>query len=326
MKKAEHVETNEVLDVAEDTEIVEKSEKEVVTENKNENKGNAKKVAFYALSTTFLWGSAFPISKIVQEQFSHGSLGFIRCTVASIFLLVLGRIFKSQLPKKEDIYLFALGGITGFALYMTVFNIGLSTITAATSSIIIASTPVVTPIGAMLVYKEKLSLKSWCCILSAFVGVLILLLWDGFLSINVGILWTMLAVLSFCAYNLVSRELIGRGYKSLEIATYSMCFGAIFLSMSFGQSIEELKTASPSHLMAMAYLSILCSACAYLLWGKAMTYAEKTSEVMIYMFTTSFISTILGFILLKEMPNLGTFIGGAIIVSSMVIFQLQQEK
>lgn len=284
------------------------------------------KVAFFALSTTFLWGSAFPISKIIQEQFGYISLGFLRCTIASIFLLILGRIYKSKFPKKEDLFLFAMGGATGFAIYMSLFNIGLSTITSATSSVVIALSPVITPVGARFIYGEKLGKKSWLCILSAFIGVLILLLWDGFLSMNIGIIWTLGAVFAFCAYNLVSRALIEKGYNSLEITTYSMSFGAIFLSFSVKDGLYELQTASVSQIFALIYLSILCSATAYLLWGKAMYYAKKTSEVMIYMFTISFISTVLGFVILKEMPNMGTFIGGIIIVGSMTVFQLQQEK
>lgn len=291
----------------------------------NSNKNRAK-VTFFALSTTFLWGSAFPVSKIVQEHFSTAPLSFLRSCIASVFLLVLGVVFKSKLPAKKDIPLFALAGALGFTTYMLCFNKGLLTLTSATSSVIIALTPVITPIGAMFIYNERLELKSWICILSAFVGVMILLLWDGFLSINIGALWTMGSVFSFCAYNLISRALLSRGYSSLEITTYSMSFGAIFLSFAMFQAVEEVKTATLPQLGSLLYLSILCSASAYLLWGKAMSYAEKTSEVMIFMFSTSFISTILGFVILKEMPNMGTLIGGIIIVGSMTAFQLQQYK
>lgn len=294
--------------------------------NKKIKLNNRSKLTFFALSTTFLWGSAFPISKIAQEHFTTASLSFLRCSIASIFLLTLAFVFKSQLPRRKDVWLFALGGATGFTTYMLCFNTGLLTLTSATSSVVIALTPIITPIGAMFIYGEKLRFRSWLCIFSAFIGVMILLLWEGFLSINIGVLWSMGSVFSFCTYNLISRALLSRGYTSLETATYSMFFGAIFLSFSISNSILEIKTATISQISALLYLSILCSACAYLLWGKAMTYAEKTSEVMIYMFSTSFISTILGFIILKEMPNMGTFIGGIIIVGSMTIFQLQQEK
>ena len=54
-----------------------------------------------------------------------------------------------------------------------------------------------------------------------------------------------------------------------------------------------------------------------------MSYAERTSEVTNFMFVTPLLSTIMGFIILSEIPNAGTFIGGAIIIISIVVFNLK---
>ena len=48
-----------------------------------------------------------------------------------------------------------------------------------------------------------------------------------------------------------------------------------------------------------------------------------TSEVTNFMFVTPLLSTIMGFIILHEVPNAGTFIGGAIIIISIVVFNLK---
>ena len=54
-----------------------------------------------------------------------------------------------------------------------------------------------------------------------------------------------------------------------------------------------------------------------------MSFAEKTSEVTNFMFVTPLLSTIMGFMILKEVPNAGTFIGGAIIIASIIVFNLK---
>ncbi len=44
------------------------------------------------------------------------------------------------------------------------------------------------------------------------------------------------------------------------------------------------------------------------------------------MFLTPFVTTVLGFIMLKEIPDTGTIIGGAIIISSVIIFNKYGKK
>ena len=104
------------------------------------------------------------------------------------------------------------------------------------------------------------------------------------------------------------------GYNALEIVTYSMICGAILLGFWAGDGLHQLAGASVSHIIALIYLGALPSATAYFTWGKAMSYAERTSEVTNFMFVTP---------LLHEVPNAGTFIGGAIIIISIVVFNLK---
>ena len=248
-----------------------------------------KKVFGLSFLSVFLWASAFPLTKVAQQQFTSIPLGFLRCTVAAIFLII----------------------------------IGILTLTSATSSIIIAVTPILTAIVASHLYKEKIKPIGWAAIAAAFIGVLILLLWEGVFSINIGLIWTVGAAIVFCGYNIMTRKLSAMGYNALEIVTYSMICGAILLGFWAGDGLHQLAGASVSHIIALIYLGALPSATAYFTWGKAMSYAERTSEVTNFMFVTPLLSTIMGFIILHEVPNAGTFIGGAIIIISIVVFNLK---
>ena len=282
-----------------------------------------KKVFGLSFLSVFLWASAFPLTKVAQQQFTSIPLGFLRCTVAAIFLIIIGKCCHIRLPQKKHIPLFFVSGGLGFTGYMITFNTGILTLTSATSSIIVAVTPILTAIVASRLYKEKIKPIGWAAIAAAFIGVLILLLWEGVFSINVGLIWTVGAAIVFCGYNILTRKLSAMGYNALEIVTYSMICGAILLGFWAGEGLPQLAGASTSHIIALIYLGALPSATAYFTWGKAMSYAERTSEVTNFMFVTPLLSTIMGFIILHEVPNAGTFIGGAIIIISIVVFNLK---
>ena len=282
-----------------------------------------KKVFGLSFLSVFLWASAFPLTKVAQQQFTSIPLGFLRCTVAAIFLIIIGKCCHIRLPQKKHIPLFFVSGGLGFTGYMITFNTGILTLTSATSSIIVAVTPILTAIVASRIYKEKIKPIGWAAIAAAFIGVLILLLWEGVFSINVGLIWTVGAAIVFCGYNILTRKLSAMGYNALEIVTYSMICGAILLGFWAGEGLHQLAGASTSHIIALIYLGALPSATAYFTWGKAMSYAERTSEVTNFMFVTPLLSTIMGFIILHEVPNAGTFIGGTIIIISIVVFNLK---
>lgn len=292
-------------------------------ETKMENK---KKVFLFSFMTVFLWASAFPMTKVAQQHFASNALGLIRCAVASVFLLVIGKCCHIRRPEKKDVPYFFVSGLCGFTLYLICFNTGILTLTSATSSIIIAITPILTAVLASVFYKEKIRPIGWLSILGAFIGVLILLLWEGIFSVNIGIVWTIGAACVFCAYNFINRFLSHKGYNALEIVAYSMICGAVMFLFALPQAVQQLSSAAPQEILSLVYLGVFPSAIAYFLWGKAMSYAEKTSEVTNFMFVTPLLSAILGFVILQEMPNAGTFLGGAVIIFCIVVFNLKGKQ
>ncbi len=279
------------------------------------------KVNLLGFLTVFFWALAFPLSKIALSHFDTNSFALLRCMVASLFLCTLGVCQKIQLPKKQDIPKFFISGLFGFFFYLVFFNTGLKFLTSATSSIIIATTPIMTSIGSTFLYHEKIKWLGWVAIAIEFIGIIVLSLWQGTFSFNFGILWTLSAAFVFCVYNLYQRKLSSLGYRSNEIVTYSMVCGTIFFLLFLPQGVAELSTAALPHITTLLILGVFSSGVAYILWGKALSIAEKTSDVTNFMFVTPLLSTIMGFLLLKEVPSMGTLIGGAMILIGLVLFQ-----
>ena len=285
------------------------------------------KMHLFAISTILLWSTAFPVTRIVGSAIPPIELGAIRCAAAAVFLCIIGAVKHIRLPKSiGDCGLLALAGALGFGFYMILFNTGMKTLTSATSSLVIATTPVMTALAASWLYNEKLSRTGYLAIASAFIGVMILLLWQGVLSISIGVIWMFGAAVLFCGYNLLNRKLQAMGYSSIEIMTYARISAAMILMAAAPHAFAELGRAGIQNALLAVYLGIAVSAAGYFLWAKAFEYAGHTSDVTNYMFLTPLVTTVLGFIMLKEIPDTGTIIGGAIIISSVIIFNKYGKK
>lgn len=281
---------------------------------------NKIKVNLLSMGTIFLWSLAFPFSKVAMKHFSPYALGFLRVCIASVALIIIGFFAGNRLPKKKDLGWFILSGACGFGIYLFTFNRGIQTLTSASSSIVIAITPVLTAVAANYIYKEKINKTGWVTLFTAFLGVVVMMLWDGVLSINTGIFWTLAAATVFCGYNILNRKLSSMGYRAIEIVTYSMISSIIVLSPFSVRGIREISTASLNETTVLLILGFLSSALAYYLWSIALSKAEKTSDVTNYSFLTPFVATIMGSLILGEVPSIGTSVGGAIIIASIVVF------
>lgn len=67
-------------------------------------------------------------------------------------------------------------------------------------------------------------------------------------------------------------------------------------------------------------MAIFSSVIAYLFWTRAFEICKTTTEVTSFMFVTPVLATIMGIIILGDIPKLSTFIGGLVIITGMIIF------
>ena len=274
---------------------------------------------FYAITTIIFWALAFVFTRLALQYFDVYTLSFLRYLAASITLLIIICFIKINKPKKKDLPTFILSGALGFFIYIILFNKGTALVSAATSSIVIAMVPVFTALLATFFYKEKLKIYQWFAIGIEFIGILVLTLMNGSLSINEGVLWLLIAALSLAAYNVIQRKLT-KTYSALESSTYSIFFATIMLCIFLPNSISKAIHAPLIQILYVLILGIFSSSIAYIAWAKAISIAEKTTYVSNYMFVTPFLTTILGFIIIGEIPDKALFLGGITILTGLFLF------
>lgn len=273
----------------------------------------------YAIITIIFWSLAYVLTRLTLQYFSAFSLGFLRYVVASLTLVIVAIIIKMKPFQLKDSVWFLAAGAMGFFLYMIAFNKGQETITAATGSVIISTVPVITALLARVIYKEKLEGFKWFAIGIEFVGVVVLTLMNGVFSINTGLVWLFLAALALSIYNLIQRKLT-KSYTALQTSAYSIFIGTIMLSIFLPTAVKEVSSAPMIQLFYIIILGVCSSAIAYVAWSKAFERANQTSQVTNYMFITPFITSVLGFLLVDEVPDGATLVGGGIIILGVLVF------
>ena len=273
----------------------------------------------YALATIFCWSLAFVFTRMTLSYFSAASLGFLRYLVASAALIVIAVIKKIKPPKPADWPLFLVSGFFGFFLYMIAFNKGLSSVPAATASVVNATVPVVTALIAGVVYREKVRGFQWVAVVIELIGIAVLTVMSGGLTQSGGLVWLFLAALSLSTYNILQRKLTKK-YTAMQASTYSIFAGTLMLAFFSPTAFRELAAAPAAQYIYVALLGVFPSAIAYVSWSVAFSKAERTSQVSNFTVLTLFFTSLLGILILGETPNAATLVGGGITLAGVLLF------
>ena len=276
----------------------------------------AKECAFIAI---FFWATAFVLTKVVLKEVDATSLGVLRYFFSSIIVIFILIKQKISLPKLKDIPAFVFAGFSGYAGYIVFFNMATLLSSPSTLSVINALAPAITAIVAYFMFNEKIKVIGWISMGISFCGILILTLWNGTLTVNKGIIYMLIGCILLSLYN-ISQRYLTKKYSSFDVSMYSMLIGGILLVAYSPNSLENIFSISFNSLILIIYMSVFPSIISYFFWTKAFEIAKHTTEVTSFMFVTPVLATLMGIIILGDIPKLSTLIGGVVIILGMIIF------
>lgn len=284
----------------------------------------------YAFATVVLWSTAYVYTKVALAFFTPGPLGLVRCAVASLaFLAILPAMGKGRggffVPAVRHLPLFAASGLSGFTLYLLAFNEGSITLNPTTNCIVISTAPILTAVFARLFFGERLPVLRWLALALAFGGVVVMNGGGRGFMLAPGMGWVLVAAVLISLYSITQRTL-SRHYNAVQVAAGSFFAGTFFLLYCLPQAVAEVRAASAGALWLVLFLGIFPSAAAYLLWTRALAVAPRTSLVTNYMFLTPFLSMLLDFAVTGGLPDVSTFLGGAIILGALLLFSLAGKR
>ena len=280
---------------------------------------NRAKSTLAALLTIVIWSSAFPVTRFLLQHYSPGAIMLLRFSVASIILIIIGIVKRIKLPRLRDLPLFFLLGAFGIFTYNFFFNTGTMYVVSGVSSFIVASAPVFTLIWSRLFLKEIVKPAVWIGVAVSFCGLMLVMFSQtGGFALNIGVLFLVGAAMSGSVLNITQRLLV-RKYTALEATTYAMIIGTLFMLIYLPDAMRELPNSALPANAAIVFMAVFPAVLAYIFWGYALSKAEKTMHVSVFLYMVPFLASFIGFVWLGETFSLWSLLGGIVIIGGMIM-------
>jgi len=276
------------------------------------------------------WGMSFVWTKIVFTAYGPVTTITLRLIIAtailSLFIVATGKREKIQ---RSDLKYFILLSFLEPFCYFIGESFGLKVVSATLASVIIATIPVVTPVFAWFVLKERLSIINVLGLFLSFFGVVVIVVAPKFqlIASPAGLLLLGFAVLSAVGYGLLVRKIANR-YSSLTIVNLQNFIGILFfLPVFFLTEFHDFISARPGVdvIQALLALAILCSAVAFVL----MTIAIREIGISRFNVFTNIIpvcTALFAWMLLGEPLHARKMIGITIVIAGLFLSQLAGRK
>jgi len=280
---------------------------------------------------TLVWAANFIVVKAANHEIPPVTFALGRFSLAAVVLLVALRLREGSAapPKGDALAIVGLGAI-GFGIYQVIWSIALQSIPAGDSALLIAATPVLTSLLAVVAGSDVLTRLKLAGGVISFTGVSIVVLAGPGLALGlgggaaggavlVGDLLTLGAAFCWSIYTaFVSTHL--RRHSPLRITAWAMVGGCLVLA---GPGLWQAIGADWSHVSVGAiggffYASIFAAGVANVLVFRAIRLLGPT-RITAYQFLVPFIAVVLGAAFLGEPIRTAQLLGGLVIVAGVAL-------
>lgn len=270
-----------------------------------------------------IWAGNFIVVKTALEVLPPVGFTFLRFLLASVTLLVLLRWREGSigLPRRDLIAMWILGGL-GFGLYQMLWTTGLTTVAAGDSALIIAATPVLVALLAVVARSDVLSPLKLAGVLVSFVGVAIVVASGPGLSIGgsiAGEVITLAAAFCWSIYTAFAGPYLRR-ISPLRATTWATVAGTVVLApvavLQLGT--VDLPTVQPEVAGAIVYSGLLAAGISNVIVLNGVKIVGPTRTAALQ-FLVPALAVVLAAIFLHEGIRLGQVIGGVVIIAGVLL-------
>jgi drug/metabolite transporter (DMT)-like permease len=263
------------------------------------------------------WGYSPTGIHIGLQAYEPGHLALLRFLLASAFMAVVAVFRGISLPNRRDLPLLFALGFFAVSLHHVALNFGQQSVSAGASSVLAQSTPLFSTLLARFVFKDRVSVWRWGCVLLGLIGVVIVVAGDhGLGSIDAHGLLILLAAVSWSFYFALQKH-HSRRYDGLSLVCYTVWFGTLLLLVYLPGLVSQVITAPIEVQLAVIGLGIFPSALAYLAWAYVLSHVDLSRATMTLYLITPTAMAIASFAL-GERPTL-MIVGGALVVLVSVL-------
>ena len=278
-----------------------------------------------------IWGGMYVVSKYVLDYIPPLTLVWLRFIIAFVVLYGILKIAEKKQKKKvtirkKDWLLFAWIGFIGYFISITCQFIGTKLSDAHTGSLVTSATPAFMVIFAAIILKEKLTARRLLSTIIATIGVIIVIGWD--IEIGSYFIGTIILVGAAITWALLSIyvKIASARFSSLVITTYAIFFSLFFITpfMIWELQVASIGTVNTYVILGVLYLGVISTAGAFFLWNKGLELMDASIGSLFFFFQP-IVGSLLGWLLLNETLNSNFFIGGILIICSVLITTFEKK-
>jgi drug/metabolite transporter (DMT)-like permease len=268
--------------------------------------------------TLLFWSSAFAGIRAALADYSPKHLVLFRFLVASIVLAGYAVLTRMRLPDKRDLPAIFLIGFLGFTAYHVAIVYGQVSVTAGAGSLLVASAPIFTALLSIIFLHERLRIWGWLGIALSFVGVTLISLGEGKgVRFDPGAFLILLAALSTAIYFVLQKPYL-RKYSPLELTTYSLWVGTVFMLVFLPGLAHAVNKSSPHGTLTVVYLGIFPAALAYVAWTYVLSRIPASNAVS-FLYINPALAIFVAWLWLGEVPTVLSLLGGFLAISGVVL-------
>lgn len=269
----------------------------------------------------FVWGAAFVLMKDAIEQQPYMDFLATRFTIAALAMLLLRPIIATKF-QAGDIKYGAIAGVVLAFAYITQ-TIGLELTTASISGFLTGLYVVLTPILALFVLKQKISLKIAAGALLAALGLGILSGAAETVEFQLGQIWLIGCAVLYAVHILLLGK-YGQGRDSYRFAMLQIAFVAI---VTWGFALVDGYQAPPNLgvWFAILFTALLSTVFAFWVQTWAQTIIEPSRVALLI--TSEVVFTALIAVWVGQEPlTITMVVGGSIMLAAMLLVEWPESK
>ena len=270
-----------------------------------------------------VWAGNFIVVKSAVAVLPPVGFTFLRFLLASVTLLVLLRVREGSIgmPRRDLVPILALGGL-GFGLYQILWTTGLTTIAAGDSALIIAATPVLVAILAVIARSDVLTPIKLAGVLISFGGVAVVIASGPGLSLGgslVGEAITLAAALCWSIYTAFAAPFLRRNSPLRATAWATVAGTAVLAPIGILQlGTVDGSAFPPEVLFGLVYAGMLAAGVSNVIVLNGVKIVGPTRTAALQ-FLVPALAVVLAAIFIAEPIRPGQVVGGLVIVAGVLL-------
>ncbi len=269
-----------------------------------------------------IWGSSFLWIKIAVQEIGPFTLVSFRVLFALLGILAVVAYRRTGLPPRQRWWVFLLLGLFNVAAPFVLISWAETRIPSGVASILNSTVPLFTIlIAPIFLSDERITSTRIMGLVVGFLGVVVLMsnqMAGGISGYQLG-LGAMLLAAVFYAGSAVFARTHTKGLTA-EVQSLGQMMAAWLFITPTTAMIETPFTppVQPITWMAVAWLGLLGSCVATLLWYSLLNSVGPTRTVLVsYVFPL--VGVLLGILILHEQPDWRLLVGGGAIIGGIVL-------